>query len=85
VAYFGFRFHHSCATAGESHPFPLSYSSNIKNTRNLKRLVEPQNAQKSHKNQEHVLEKHLTDLMTAQFASTSCFTYVTYVLYVANR
>ena len=23
----GFRFHHSCATAGESHPFPLSYSS----------------------------------------------------------
>src|SRR3990172_251533 len=22
----GFRFHHSCATAGESHPFPLLHS-----------------------------------------------------------
>src|SRR5271169_6133526 len=24
----GFRFHYSCATAGESHPFPLSHSRN---------------------------------------------------------
>jgi hypothetical protein len=39
---------------------------------NLKRAVEPQNAQKSQKNQLQVLGEDLTDLGRTQFVSTSC-------------
>jgi hypothetical protein len=50
----------------------------------LKRAVEPQNAQKSHKNQVHEFWKYLTDLVIPEIVSTSCFIYVTYVLSVAD-
>jgi hypothetical protein len=50
----------------------------------LKRAVEPQNAQKSHKNQVHAFLEIPRRLVITKIVTTSCFIYVTYVLSVAN-
>jgi cytochrome c biogenesis protein ResB len=50
----------------------------------LRRAGEPQNAQKSHKNQAPAFWNYLADLVIPEIVSTSWFIYVTYVLSAAN-